>query len=139
MIPSASANIASRFARDEGGGPAVEFAIIAPMLLTFIVGILIVGMAYYEGATVQWSLERTLRAAMLDPEMNAEDIRAMIEEDLEAIGAPEIEFSHQIEEDGEVPLAVVTVEYDVPLMLPFAPDLSLHFTAENVSPVPAES
>jgi Flp pilus assembly pilin Flp len=136
MMRSAFANPAFLFARNKNGAAAVEFALIAPALLTSIVGIMMLGLAYYEGATVQWSLERTLRTAMVHPGMTADDIRTQIEQDLEAIGGPEIVFSYEVDESGTVPLAVVTADYEVPLHIPFVPDFTLHFSAENVAPVP---
>ena len=124
-------------ARDAGGAAAVEFAMIAPVLFTSIVGILMLGMAYYEGATVQWSLERTLRAAMLDPDITASEIEAALNERLETIGSPEIDFTYIVDETGSVPVAVATANYEVPLHVPFVPDLALHFSAESVAPAPA--
>jgi Flp pilus assembly pilin Flp len=124
-------------ARDARGAAAVEFAMIAPVLCTFIVGILMLGMAYYEGATVQWSLERTLRAAMLDPDITASEIEQALNERLEAIGSPDIDFHYVIDESGSVPVVVATANYEVPLRVPFVPDLALHFSAESVAPAPA--
>ncbi len=123
-------------ARDAGGAAAVEFAMIAPVLFTCIVGMLMLGMAYYEGATVQWSLERTLRAAMIDPDITGDEIEAALNERLETIGSPEINFSYVIDETGSVPIAIATANYDVPLHVPFVPDLALHFSAESVAPAP---
>ena len=109
---------------------------IAPVLFTSIVGLLMLGMAYYEGATLQWSLERTLRAAMIDPSMTASDIEAALNERLEAIGSPDIDFSYVIDNSGSVSMAVVTAGYEVPLHVPFVPDMALHFSAESVAPAP---
>jgi hypothetical protein len=91
-------------------------------------------MAYYEGATVQWSLERTLRAAMIDPDVTPADIEAALNERLEVIGSPQIEFSYVVDNSGSVPVAVATANYQVPLHVPFIPDLALHFSAESVAP-----
>lgn len=135
MMRSASAR--RSLARDDGGAAAVEFAMIAPVLFTCICGILLLGMAYYEGATVQWSLERALRAAMVDPDVTAEDIEASLNEQLEAIGSPEIDFAYVIDDSGGVPVAVATADYEVPLHVPLVPDLALHFSAESVAPAPA--
>jgi len=127
---------AKRLAANDSGATAVEFAMIAPVLLSCIVGLLMLGMAYYEGATVQWSLERTLRAAMLDPDVTEAEIEQRLAEQLESIGSPEIEFSFVIDDSGSVPLAVATANYEAPLHVPFAPDLALHFSAESVAPAP---
>jgi Flp pilus assembly protein TadG len=134
MMRSVSAS--RSLARHDGGAAAVEFAMIAPVLFTCICGILMLGMAYYEGATVQWSLERVLRAAMVDPETTAEDVETALNEQLEAIGSPEIDFAYVIDDSGSVPVAVATANYEVPLHVPFMPDLALHFSAESVAPAP---
>lgn len=124
-------------AHDDSGAAAVEFAMIAPVLFTCICGIVMLGLAYYEGATVQWSLERVLRASMVDPDVTAEDVEAALNEELEAIGSPEIDFSYVVDDSGSVPVAVATANYEVPLHVPFVPDLALHFSAESVAPAPA--
>jgi Flp pilus assembly pilin Flp len=134
MMRSVSAS--RSLARHDGGAAAVEFAMIAPVLFTCICGILMLGMAYYEGATVQWSLERVLRAAMVDPETTAEDVETALNEQLEAIGSPEIDFAYVIDDSGSVPVAVATANYEVPVHVPFMPDLALHFSAESVAPAP---
>ena len=124
-----------RLARDEAGTTAVEFAIISPLLFTFLLGIFQLGMAYYEGATIQWSLERSLRSAMVHPETTAEDIQEAMQDELQLIGSPDVDFSYEVDDSGAVPLAVVRADYDVPVKVPFLPDLALHFAAENVVPV----
>ena len=67
----------------------------------------------------------------------AEDIEALLNEQLEAIGSPEIDFAYAIDDSGGVPMAVATANYEVPLHVPFVPDLALHFSAESVAPAPA--
>jgi Flp pilus assembly pilin Flp len=127
-----------RLPRDESGTTAVEFAIIAPLLFTFLLGIFALGMAYYEGATIQWSLERALRTAMVYPDTTADDIQEAMAEELQLIGSPDVDFSYEVDESGTIPLAVVRADYDVPVKVPFLPDMALHFAAENVAPIPAE-
>jgi Flp pilus assembly protein TadG len=135
--PMTRSAFASRaFAGDARGSTAVEFALIAPALFALIVGVLMLGLAYYEGATMQWSLERSMRAAMFDPDVSQADIEEMMAEDLERIGSPDIAFAYEIDESGSVPLGIATASFDVPLEIPFMPEVSLHFEAENVTPVP---
>ncbi|MGQ0533021.1 MAG: TadE/TadG family type IV pilus assembly protein [Caulobacteraceae bacterium] len=131
-----SASVRRLLSGDASGAAAVEFAMIAPVLLTCIVGLLMLGMAYYEGATVQWALERTLRAAMIDPDVTASEIEEALAAQLEGIGSPAIDFSYVVDDSGSVPLAIATANYEAPLHIPFVPDLALHFSAESVAPAP---
>lgn len=132
-MPYASAK---RFGDDQGGATAVEFAIVSPVLLTMILGVFALGSAYYEGATVQRSLERALRTAMVHPELDGSDIEEMLNADLERIGSPEIDFSYTIDDSGEMRMAVARAAYEVPVMIPFIPEIFLAFEAENVMPAP---
>jgi TadE-like protein len=129
---------ANRIAREEGGTAAVEFAMIAPLLFALILGIVALGMAYYEGATIRWSLERGLRTAMVYPDTTPEDIEAAMQEELALIGSPDVDFSYEIDDDGAVLLAIVRADYEIPIRVPFLPDMSLRFAAENVAPVAAD-
>jgi Flp pilus assembly protein TadG len=133
MMRSASARALKE---DRRGTTAVEFALVAPPLLTMIVGVLALGIAYFQGATLQRAMERTLRTAMVHPEMEADDIEALLAQELERIGSPDVNFTYEIDESGEVPLAVARAEYTVPLQIPFIPETSLRFEAENVMPAP---
>lgn len=139
MTPSASAKRWRAFRRDGQGSAAVEFALVAPILLTLILGMLMLGIAYYQGMSVQWSLERSLRTAMIDPEVSAQEIEDRMLEELGDIPVDTLVFDYNIEDSGDVPLAVATVDYDVPLQIPFIPAVSLHFTAESAMPAPEES
>ncbi|MGE0740699.1 MAG: TadE/TadG family type IV pilus assembly protein [Hyphomonadaceae bacterium] len=127
-----------RFARNRDGAAAVEFAMISPALFSIVVGVLMLGVAYYEGATIQWSLERSLRSAMIHPDVTLADIEELMADDLVRIGSPEVDFSYVVDDTGAVPLAIVTADYDVPLEIPFLPPFPLHFRAETVAPVPAD-
>jgi Flp pilus assembly pilin Flp len=122
MMRSGSAR--RRLARDEAGTTAVEFAIISPLLFTFLLGIFQLGMAYYEGSTIQWSLERSLRTAMVHAETTADDIREEMQDELALIGSPDVDFSYEIDDSGVVQLAVVRADYDVPVRVPFLPDMA---------------
>ena len=136
MTPSAFADLLGRFQRERDGSTAIEFAIVAPVLVTFIIGVLMLGLAYYNASTIQWSLERSLRAVMIDEDTTLADIEAAMEEDMERIGSPDLELTYTLDDSGPVPLAVITAEFDVPLDIPFVPTLNLHYSIEDVVPLP---
>jgi Flp pilus assembly protein TadG len=140
MMPSASVKLplCRRLAlwRNRAGGAAVEFALIAPPLFAMIFGTVILGLGFHQGVTVQWSMERSLRAAMLDADVTEEEIAALMAQDLELIGSPAVELSYAIDESGPAPLALVTATHEVPFNVPFAPEFSLTFTASNAAPIP---
>jgi hypothetical protein len=102
----------------------------------FIMGILLLGIAYHNASTIQWSLERSVRMAMIDADVTLEEIEAAMAEDLERIGSPDVDFTYTLDESGAVPLAVITADFKVPLNIPLLPELTLDYSVQNVVPVP---
>jgi hypothetical protein len=94
------------------------------------------GIAYYQASTIQWSLERSLRAAMIDEDTTLQDIRDAMADDLDRIGSPDVELTYTVDNSGTVPMAIVTADYDVPLNIPFLPKLMLRYSIEDVVPLP---
>lgn len=127
---------ADRFAADAKGSAAIEFAAVAPVLIAFMMGIMTLGVAYYQGMTVQWALERSLRTAMIEADTDIDDIEALMADDLARIGSPDINLTYVIDDTGEVPLAIVTAQYAAPLNIPFAPHLVIQFSFDEAVPVP---
>jgi len=140
MTPSASAKrypgAWARFRRERRGSTAVEFAFVAPILVMFIMGILMLGIAYHNASTIQWSLERSIRMAMIDADVTLEEIEAAMAEDLERIGSPDLDLTYTLDESGPVPLAVITADFAVPLNIPLLPAMNLSYSVENVVPLP---
>jgi Flp pilus assembly protein TadG len=125
-----------RFPRESQGSTAIEFAIVAPVLVTFIIGTLMLGIAYYQASTIQWSLERSIRAIMIDENTSLSDIEAAMADDLDRIGNPDVELTYTLDTSGSVTMAVITADYNIPLNIPFVPLLNLHYTIEDVVPLP---
>lgn len=133
MTPSASAR---PFLQARAGTTAVEFALLAPVLILFLTGVFLVSLAYYQAATVQWSLERSVRQAMIDESCDAETIKALMADDLKRIGSPAVEITYTRDDSADAPLAVIRAVYTIPLKIPFLPEQALRYTAEDVAPIP---
>ena len=139
MTSCAFASVLSRARRlrdAREGSAAVEFAIVAPVVVMFIVGTVMLGLAFHTASTIQWSFERSVRMAMIDADVTLEEIKAAMAEDLARLGSPEVELSYAIDETGHAPLAVNSADFAVPLNIPFLPELSLRYNIETVAPLP---
>src|SRR5262245_54491182 len=62
MIP----RIVSRLARDTRGGAILEFAVLAPVLLTFILGGVDVGRMFYVRQSLEYATEQAARYYMMN-------------------------------------------------------------------------
>lgn len=53
--------------RNERGATAVEFALVAPIFLIFVIGIIDLGRLFYIKNVMQFTVEQTSRYAMVNP------------------------------------------------------------------------
>lgn len=125
-----------RFGRARRGSAAVEFAITAPVMIMLIIGILMLGVAYFHVSTIQWSFERAVRLAMIDSAVTVDDIEAAMADDLARIGSPDVDLTYTLDDSGAAPLAIITANFAIPLSIPFLPTYNLQYTIEDVVPVP---
>ena len=63
-----------RLAKDGGGGAIVEFALLAPLLLTLLLGGLDFGRMFYVRQGLEYATEEAARYYMLNPASGQSDI-----------------------------------------------------------------
>lgn len=136
MTQSASGKTRRRLTRGEDGVSAVEFAIIAPFFFVLVFGIVQVSFAYFQGATMQWAVERAVRTAMIDADASAAEIQDLVDASMDTIGTPDIALTYDIEDGGPVTLAHVTASYGIPVEIPMVPEFTLNFSVNSYIPVP---
>lgn len=127
-----------RFGRDRSGAGALEFALIAPVLIVLVFGIIQVSIALYKGSTVQWVAERAARAAMIDRSIDAAALTQIIETDLAGMGEDlTVEVVFLIDESGAVPVGRIQVDYIYTIMVPLIAPIEARFSVDSRVPMPA--
>jgi Flp pilus assembly protein TadG len=58
-----------RFGRNEDGGPAIEFAIIAPVFITVCLGVISLGYAFQVRNEMAHAADAGIRKVMMDPDI----------------------------------------------------------------------
>jgi Flp pilus assembly protein TadG len=81
---------AKRVLTDQGGSSAVEFAIVSPMLILLLVGIVTFGWAMNAVHTVRLALEQAGRALQLNPSLTQAQLATLVQDDLGLIGDPSV-------------------------------------------------
>ena len=78
MIKSATGLLAARktIARDDGGAAAVEFAIVASVLIVLCLGIMQFGMALQIRNEMGRAADMAVRVVMLDPDLSDTEFKA---------------------------------------------------------------
>lgn len=103
--------------RDQRGAAAVEFALIAPALLTFIVGIAQLGTLFMANAGLRNAVAEGARLAAVFPMPEDDEILTRIDErefGLRADLITEPTITHGTDANG-VPYADISMSYAVPL------------------------
>ncbi|MDO8608568.1 MAG: pilus assembly protein [Phaeospirillum sp.] len=120
-----------RLTKCERAATAVEFALLLPVMLAFLLGIIEFGRAIWIRQTLQYAVESASRTAMVDSTMNSSAISSAVTANLLGL-------------QGVAPVVVVvtsstqvsiTASYDftflVPNLLPFGP---ITLTAQSKLP-----
>ncbi|MDH3194941.1 MAG: pilus assembly protein [Hyphomicrobiales bacterium] len=74
------ASLFTRLGRDEDGGPAIEFAIIAPVLITVVLGVISVGYAFQVRNEMAHAVDAGIRKVMMDPDITDSDLVTAIKD-----------------------------------------------------------
>ncbi|HSG95185.1 MAG TPA: TadE/TadG family type IV pilus assembly protein [Afifellaceae bacterium] len=67
-----------RFGRNEDGGPAIEFAIIAPVFITVCLGVISLGYAFQVRNEMAHAVDAGIRQVMMDPDITDADLETAI-------------------------------------------------------------
>ena len=123
--------------REEEGATAIEFAIISPIFFMMLIGIIQLSIAYFHGNTVQFAVDRAMRCAMVDASIDSTEVENLVRADLGVIGTPDIDLDYSVDDSGDIPLAHVVANYQIPVQILFIPEFTMHFTVEAYVPVPS--
>lgn len=127
------------FENDEGTS-AVEFALLAPVFMIIVFGIMNLGMAFYSGFTVQWAIERSSRQLFIDETMTAADLQAIVDERLARIGVDlNVVVGMTTEAGTQTDVAVITSDYIYALEPPLLDPIPITFTTRTLVPRPKSS
>lgn len=121
----------------ESGAAALETALVMPVFLTLVLGILNVGWGLYCGAEVRNAVERSTRLLIIDPETPAADIEAAVKADLNGANPDDVIFTMAPEEVGETGGAVARLSwtYGYTIDAPFVKPIVLDFGSSVVVPL----
>lgn len=114
--------------RREDGATAIEFALIAPVLMSMVLMTLQIGLALHKGNTVQWAINKAARAALLDTTLNEDGIQDYIDARIKTIDSnSSIEISYDVTTVGTVALGTISGTYYHDIDVPFLPAFTAKF------------
>lgn len=124
-----------RFLRDERGVNAIEFAMVFPVFVAMLFGVIQMGLAIYFSSSIQYTLERTARAAMLDGDISAGALQQQFNTQLAEFTDKNIEIDYSTENAGGVEIVVLKTNYLHVFEIPLVPHFEIAFPVEVRVPV----
>jgi Flp pilus assembly protein TadG len=128
--------LARHFVRDARGAGALEFAIIAPVLIAVLLGGLTAGMALYSGAAVRNAVQRASRVLIYAPSTSAATVKAVAVAQL--VNVPVTNLNLTITQEQITTAAAikrVTWTYNYAVSVPFLPAKTFTFDSSLVVPM----
>jgi len=124
------------FARQTSGAAALEFAIVAPVLIAMLIGIFNLGYAMYCGAAVRNAVQRASRVLVMTPTTTGATISASAQALLVNVPVNDLNVSVTTETvSSTVQVERVSWTYHYVLSVPFATDSTLNFSSSMVVPM----
>lgn len=119
-----------RLRRDERGGAAIEFAIVAPFFIGLLLGILGLGWAVNAISGVNYATERASRALQLRPSMSQQEIQAAVQQHVGYLEPTTLTVTVAIDApSGGYRLGHVTATYSQVIELPFIGSYPINYSS----------
>lgn len=108
---------------DQSGTSAVEFALIFPVFVVLLFGIVKFAYAQHCASSMHFALRTASRSLMLDPSMTEEKLQDLVKAELTVLGDPDVDVTLAVSDDANGRIAKLTGRYeyaiDVPLLETF--------------------
>lgn len=125
-----------RFGGAEGGATAVEFALILPLFIGLMIGIFEFSRMMFVSSSIQYSVDRAARMAVIDPTISLSDIEADILSRLAVSNSPTVDLTITRTTLGTTDIAQVAAHYDHLVSPVFFPPFTVGWDFVTVIPQP---
>ena len=108
--------------RCTSGAVAVEFALVFPLLVVFVLGIYAVGSVMHCISSVRYALEETGRMLQMNSSLTQDDLQAAIDQKLAHYGKQAVTLTKTVDKDSYgSSVAHLTATYPYYIAVPFVP------------------
>lgn len=125
-----------RINRDERGAIIVEFAILAPIFLIMVIGIIDFGRLFWIKSTMQFAVEETARYAMVNSDATTDDLEAYAEGEASTLSG--ITFTASTSTSDGINFRTISASYSYSFMIPIIPIGNITLAAKSSTPVSEE-
>jgi Flp pilus assembly protein TadG len=122
--------------QDQNGSSAVEFAIVGPIFIILVIGVIAFGYAIYGVVTVRYALEQTSRVLQLNSSMTKDQLTTILANKITGLGDPNVTLSLSIDPQvGDEKLAHLAVTYTFNVNIPLLPTYSIDYQSAVTVPL----
>jgi Flp pilus assembly protein TadG len=107
-----------RLRHDEAGTTAIEFAVIAPVLILLVLAILQFGLALQIRSEMGQAAARAVRHVMLNPDANDTEFKAPVFKSLDSYDSRKLNVTAGQVTVGNTVFRTISVSYDLSISLP---------------------
>ncbi len=113
---------------DEGGATAVEFALVLPLLVIFILGIWYLGWAMNLGGEVRHAVELGSRVYITNPNATTDDLKTAIASHLSDVPINSIALATSTSTIGSASSQHITWSFQTTAPIPFLSTMQITFS-----------
>jgi len=117
-----------RLLPSDHGGAAVEFALILPVLATFVFGIWFTGWALFCGSEVRHAVELGSRIYITNPTATSSDLQTAVTSHLADVSISDVTLNSSTVTVGSASSQHITYSYQATAPIPFIPDVTFNFS-----------
>lgn len=113
----------------------LEFAILGPVFIVFLIGFLQVAWAMYCASSVRFALHNSARALVLNPTMSQSDFQNLVQSAVTPLAAENVSVSlTKSFPNAGLQLANATATYSYQIVVPFMPTYQGQFSTSFLQP-----
>jgi Flp pilus assembly protein TadG len=118
-----------RFIQDKSGGAVMEFALLGPVILMFMIGFFQVAWAMYCASSVRYALHNSARALVLDPSISQDQFQTMVRSAVTPLAAQNVSVTlTKTSPNTGLQLSTATATYSYQIVIPFVPTYNGEFS-----------
>ena len=123
----------AKFAKDKRGVSALEFAILAPIFFTFMLGTMEVAHAFYSQGVMRFAIQEVARTIMVVQTLSEADLETAVEDKLSLLDDTHIQtLDVTIDDNGDnTTTATLEVTYTYDFEIPFVGSFPLTFDSKT--------
>jgi len=124
---------AIRFAADECGAAAVEFAMVASAFISMIFGITYISIMLHHRATLQWAVESAIRKAAITTTVTQTAMQNEVNAYMLKAGMGNVTTTYTVAA-GAIPVATLTSTFSQSYTIPFVATFNINYSATAQTP-----